>query len=967
MNHNDHEDNRKKAKKADDTGKTMSFQSASGKQKQPQSTEGRGTGPAPAAKGSPGHPKNDVTGMIKKSGKATGFAVGKLFSWILNIFLTLLLICVIVGVVVGSAFAIYVKNYLMEDDFDIVGLKTGLDKTSRIYYMDDATGDWTEIESERLHGTENRMWVSIQDMPANLTNAFVAIEDKRFYEHHGVDWYRTLGATLSFITGGDNYGGSTITQQLIKNFTEEDDTTIQRKVKEIFRALSLTKKRSRDEILEMYLNTILLSRNNYGVQAAANYFFDKDVSELSLVECAALAAIPKSPTKYDPQRNPEQNKLRRDVVLDEMEKLGWITSEECDEAKNTELVLNINQGGKNVAESTFSYFTDALIEQLITDFETEYGYTREMASNLIFSGGLEIHATVDPRIQDIMEEVFEDPETFPVVSEGIQPESAMVVIDPYTGDVVGIVGGRGEKTVSRSLNRATKSVRQIGSSIKPITVYAPAMDMGLIQYSTVIDDTPVEYNDKKGRYWPVNAPRVYDGKITVNYALERSKNTVAVKVLEQMGVDYAYRFAKDTLGLHSLVESDRDRAPLALGGLTYGLTVLEVAAAYSIFPNDGIYSSPRLYTEVLAEDGTVLLSRPTEQRVAVSESTAAIMTKMMQNAVARGTGAAVTLKNKVNAAGKTGSTDEDKDRYFVGFTPYYVGACWFGYDTPKYLGKFSGNPALTAWDIVMTKIHSDLIESGAPLEKFDSSGLVTAQYCKDSGKAPGPYCALDLRGNRIETGYYKPGTEPTEVCDCHVPVLWDTATKRVASPDCPPQFVKQIALVREEKRSFRTQLVIADAQYTYRDVPDDYTYPAGDDVPFYANLLTGIPVTDKDGVTTVLPEYAGTSGVSFPANRYCTDHAKTLYKTPPIQPEEPEPLPDVPPDEEHPGQETGGEGQGESPPTEKEPLDQGDSDGESGAGDEPEPSPLPEDGGDLAQNDDDTGQDDPASDAARPG
>ena len=381
-------------------------------------------------------------------------------SIVLNLLLTLMLIGIITGIIVVSAFALYIKNNLIED-YDIVGLENTLDQTTKIYYTD-VSGKEIELEDQRLHGSENRSWVSIGEMPKNLTNAFVAIEDQRFYEHNGMDLKRTAGAVLEFLKGKTSYGGSTITQQLIKNCSGDNEATMQRKIKEIFRAISITKKHSKDEILEMYLNTISLSNGCYGVQAASNYLFGKDVSDLTLLECASLAAIPKSPYKYNPKSHPEYNKERRDTVLDKMEELGMISKEECKEAQNTELVLNITKDmtGEIGVNTVTSYFTDALIEEIIVDLNETYGYPRKMALNIIYSGGLEIHTTVDPKIQSIMEEVYADPDTFKQ-TEGIQPESAMVILDPYTGDVKGIVGGRGEKTGSRILNRATMSLSLI--------------------------------------------------------------------------------------------------------------------------------------------------------------------------------------------------------------------------------------------------------------------------------------------------------------------------------------------------------------------------------------------------------------------------------------------------------------------------------------------------------------------------
>lgn len=805
--------------------------------------------------------KAGVKKVIKTGGKVTGVMLNKTLQWVLNILMTILLICTISGIAIAAIFFGYVNNYLIEDDFDIENLKTNLNQTTKIFYTDDA-GNTVELEDQRIYGTENRSWVSYNKMPQNLTNAFIAIEDERFWKHSGVDWKRTFGAVLQFAGGNDSYGGSTITQQLIKNITKEDETTIQRKVREIFRALSLTKKHSREEILEMYLNTINLSRNNYGVQAAANYYFGKDVSELELVECAALAAIPKSPTKYDPVRNPNENKRRRGYVLDKMAELGWISQEECDAAKNTELVINITVLDGTVTKSN-SYFKDTLIEQIIADLKEEYGYSREYASNIIYSGGLKIYATIDPEVQTIMEEVFADPDTFQRVSDGIQPQAAMVIMDPYTGDVKGVVGGR-EKTGDRDLNRATQSRRQIGSAIKPLTVYAPAMDLGLINYSTVFDDTPLEYKADLGRYWPKNAPARYDGLLSVNRAVEVSKNTIAIKVLQKMTPEYSYNFSQNKLHLNSLVASDKDLAPLALGGLTNGLTVMEVTAAYSIFPNGGMYSSPRLYTRVLRNDDTVLLERNSNPEYAVSSDTAQVMTKILQNVVSNGTAAGITLDKKINVAGKTGTTNNDKDRYFVGFTPYYTAACWFGYDTPKYLGKFRSNPAMIAWEKVMTRVHEKYINAassgGEPLKKFDYSRLTQVAVCSDSGLLPSDACGHDLRGSRVSYGWFAKSQIPTKTCGTHMLVDWDSTTARVATPYCPASAVMKVALIKVEDRNFVQNIPITDARYTCRAEAGNPANVINPSDPYY---LTAMPAGT----------YAGYSpGVDAPQNSYCNIH-----------------------------------------------------------------------------------------------
>ncbi len=812
--------------------------------------------------------------VIKKGTRFSAGVLGKTFTFIVSILLTLVLIGTICAVIVGGTFAVYTKNYLIDEDFDIEpsALRNDLSQTSWIYYDNKyVTANGEEYEPIEIYGTENRQWVSFDDMPKHLVNAFKAIEDERYDTHNGVDWRRTFGAVISFATGSDNYGGSTITQQLIKNVTGEDDTTIQRKVTEIFRALSLNEKRTKEEVLEMYLNRIHLSRSNYGVGAAAKYYFGKDVSELSVVESAALAAIPKSPTKYDPVRNPEYNAERRVLVLDKMLELEWISKQEYDEAINAELVLNITYE-ETQETGKYSYFTDALIEQIVEDLENEYSYTRSEALNLLYTGGLKIYTTENPEIQKAMEEVFNDPNTFATVDDGVQPQSAMVVMDPYTGEVLGIVGGRGEKDGKLDLNRATMSTRQVGSSIKPLTSYAPAMDLGIITYSTVFDDTPI-YMENMGKYYPSNSPNRYFGKVSVNEAIIRSKNTVAVKIVkDELGVDYVYNFAKEKLHFENLVEADRNVAPLALGGFTNGITVMEMTAAYSMFPNNGYYSPPRLYTKVLNNDGTILLDRRTnnEERV-IKQSTSTVMTKHLQNVVTSGTAARITLKSKVDCAGKTGTTNDNKDLYYCGFTPYYVGACWFGYDIPKSLYKFSGNPAMNAWEKVMEKIHQPIFDSvaagGETLKKFDFSKLETASFCLDSGLIPCENCSLDLRGSRIGTGYYYEGENaPKRSCNVHVVVPWCNESNMMANDACTN--IRPVALIREEERSFmHGDVAVEDAIYTYRDVDIQYYEEIPESPPFYKYTLA-------EGETTGYTSYQAGAAV----NGMCRIHGAPIHE-----------------------------------------------------------------------------------------
>jgi len=418
----------------------------------------------------------------------------------------------------------------------------------------------------------------------------------------------------------------------------------------------------------------------------------------------------------------------------------------------------------------------------------------------------------------------------------------MVVMDPYTGDILGLVGGRGEKTGRREWNRATQTTRQVGSSIKPLTVYAPAMDLGLINYSTVLDDVPI-YMPRMGRYWPSNSPNRYNGKITVNEAVMVSKNTTAVQLIQKLTPEYSYNFAKKKLHLDSLVETDKDIAPLALGGLTNGLTVYEMTAAYSIFPSGGTYTHPRMYTKVCANDGTVLLENKPQQTPVISQGTATVMTKILQNVVSGGTAAKITLDNRINIAGKTGSTNDNKDIYFCGFTPYYVGACWFGYDIPKDLGSV-GNPAMLAWEKVMEKIHKkyfDAANNGTPLKTFDFSSLQSSYVCLDSGMLPSDNCMIDVRTvtkgtSRIGVGYfYKGNGMPTTYCTVHIPVDSYLVSNIFATDGYPS--TSTVSLVYDTGRNFEHGYVnVLDAPYIYNPANIGSSYATG--TPFDQNTLT---------------------------------------------------------------------------------------------------------------------------------
>ena len=816
--------------------------------------------------------QNKRTDWGNECGRAlgiTGKVLLKVVSYFFNILLTLLLIGLITGTVVGSVFIYYVKNYIDTDMEEFENLGKSTTRTTTIYYMDwedrsARIGTMVELEDQRLYGGRNSIWVPYSQIPKNLVNAFVAIEDHRFWDHGGVDFITTVKSALKYFTGNPSGGGSTITQQLIKNVTGDDEVTMQRKIQEIMRALDLENTKDKTEIMEMYLNVLYLSQGCYGVQSAAYKYFGKDVSELSLVECAALASITQAPTKWDPIQNPENNKKRRNVVLDQMLEYGYITQEECEAAKKEELVLKEGQAESTVKTNINSWYTDAAIEQAIDLLMESKGYSYAVAEKMIYNSGLQIITAMDPEIQSIMEDFYEDDSNFPSVDDSpIQPESSMVIIDPYTGDVLGLVGGRGEKTANRILNYATETTRSPGSSIKPLSVYGPALEYGLISYTSVFDDAPVNfgvYNASTGTYsnkhgWPANLPDRYGGLTSVYDALQRSVNTISIRILTELTTERSFDYVKNKLHMDSFIEAytkadgetltDKDFAALGLGQMNYGVTVLEMTAAYQIFPNGGIYNKPRIVLEIRDSDGKTLVENTSESSIVMSEQNASIMTRMMQNVVESPSGTAykaVQLKSSVNCAGKTGTTSSDNDRWYMGYTPYYVGGVWFGYSMPSSLDGFSATvpPAAQIWDAVMTQVHQSIFKetaaAGETVKSFSlAEGVVQATVCRDSGKLMTAACKADPRGSRAVTGYYTTSTVPTDYCDCHVLVNYDKVTKAIACEDCPEQNIIQVGLI-SVVRDFPLPVKITDAEYTYRDLGGKE--PGGEAYqPYYAPLL----------------------------------------------------------------------------------------------------------------------------------
>ncbi|NLT58569.1 MAG: hypothetical protein GXX99_06360 [Clostridiales bacterium] len=785
---------------------------------------------------------------------------------------TLFLIGCFTGVIVLGSMLYYIVNYLdPQMNVDLASYK--LAYTSFVYYTDRKTGEEKVLET--LYDTENREWVDLVNIPKHMQDAAVAIEDERFWKHKGVDWKRTLAAVANLFTGSSSrFGASTISQQVIKNVTGDDDYSMMRKIEEILRALNLHKRYSHEEILEFYLNTAYFSQNTNGVQAAAKVYFDKDVSELSLAESASIIGITQYPGLYDPFRNPEKNKERQELILWKMRELNLITNEEYQASKAEELHFQADKQQEQLRQVQ-SWYVDKVITDVLRDLQDQKGYTRSYATNLLYSGGLKIYAAIDVDIQRIMDEKFIDMSTFPTLGGEEQPQASMIIMDPYTGAVLGIAGARGEKTAARIFNYATDAKRQPGSTIKPLAVYAPGIEYNVVTQGSVYDDAPVVIEKKFPRNYD-SSYASYKGRMDVKEAVYRSYNTVAMAALIDLGVERSFNFIHDNLGVTSLVrrevvggqvKTDMDLSPLSLGGVTFGVTALEMSAAYCSFVNKGTYNAPYTYTKVLANDGSVLLEHKESPTVAMSAETAYLINDLLQGVVSYGTGTAAQLSNMAVAA-KTGTTSDDVDRWFVGYTPYYVGVVWFGYDQPRTIRYSGTNPALQGWRAVMREVHKDL-----PYRSFfaQPAGIVSASYCLDSGMQPTDACRNDPRGSRVATANFKKGTTPTEPCNMHVPVTLCSDSHMIASPYCPRTYT---AYMLNIKREFPYALGVIDAQYTYLPLSDGYALPIDSSVPVYQNLLQ--------------PEHTSgySPGVDDPMNHLCIIHYGYPESTDRIPPEE---------------------------------------------------------------------------------
>ncbi|MBC8560428.1 transglycosylase domain-containing protein [Fumia xinanensis] len=702
----------------------------------------------------------------KQPASRTSKTVKHIVSHIMRILVTMMLVCVITGCIVVTAMVIYVMNF-MEVDNGVNLDNINQSMTTMLYAEDPDEG---LVEIYRMSGEKRRIEVDLSDIPQYVQDAFIATEDKRFMDHEGVDWVRTISVSVKAILQGGSQGGSTITQQLVKNATNDDEVTPIRKLREIFRALDLERNYTKAEILESYLNIIFLGGRNYGVEAASQYYFGCHVWELTVPQAASLAGMTRSPNNRRPDLHPEKNKERRDYSLECMRDQGMITPEEYEQYIQEPVVTvdhsgndqdDVDTGDSAVKEGISSYFVDAVIEDVLADLMEKYGWSRDYAYDRLKNGGYRIYTTEDIALQTTLEKKFADWRTFSSKqikpdADGNIPEAAFVLMD-YDGRILALVGGKGEKTESRGFNRATMAKRPPGSSMKPLAVYAPAVEYDLINWSTVLVDGPATKID--GKDWPKNYENKYYGDTTIVEAVRKSRNTIPVKLMQQLTPERSVEFLQKKFGITTLVTTGKYNdfgLSLSIGSMTDGLYLKELTAAYAPFGNGGNYYSPITYTRIEDANGNIILDNQSKKTRAISEDTASIMNRLLYEVVngEGGTGREARLNSKMPVIGKTGTTQDYNDLTFVGMTPYYIGGVWTGYDTPKSLPYKSMYDPDTIWKNVMEDIHK-----GLENKQFDlSSNIVQLEYCTESGLLKSSSCP------HTAVGYYKANAKPG-VCD----------------------------------------------------------------------------------------------------------------------------------------------------------------------------------------------------------
>lgn len=808
--------------------------------------------------------KNEVARKLQRSSSKAQKVASKLVLWLVKLVLVLFTVGIILSVSLG--YGIFKGIIDAAPEIDVASIEPS-GYATMVY---DSKGNLTET---LVKSGSNRLEATYEELPQCLIDAFVAIEDSRFWSHHGVDLRSMIRAAVGILTNNPAGGGSTLTQQLIKNniFAGGNEDSfgekLERKLQEQYLALQLEKIMDKEIILKNYLNTINLGNNTLGVKSAAKRYFGKDVSDLTLSEATVIAGITQNPTKYNPlsEKGQKNNEEKRRVILQYMYEQGKISKEDQEEALADDVYSRIQNVDLVTQESQnpYSYFTDELTEQVMTALQEKLGYTESQASNLLYAGGLSIYTTQDPDLQAIVDEEVNNPDNYDVVyysvdyrlsiqhedetvtnysdetmktyyrtdlgqtsydglfktkeeadaaiaayksamtKEGdtvlgevvyyiLQPQISFVLMDQHTGYVKAVNGGRGTKEISLSLNRATNTLRQPGSTFKVLTAFAPALDTCGATLSTVYYDAPYTVGQKTFRNW--YAKKGYMGYSTIRDGIVYSMNIVAVRcmmetVTPQLGVEYARNF-----GITSLTETDYNAAT-ALGGITKGVSNLELTGAYAAIANGGIYTKPVFFTKILDHNGKVLLENEPQTKRVLKDSTAFLLTDALAESMESSrmyTSPGVSLNSTsvpanipgMSNAGKSGTTTSNVDIWFVGYTPYYTAGIWSGCDDNQKISAIGSSTSYhkRIWKQIMARAHEGLADTGFPVP----DSIETASVCRKSGMLPNPgVCEADPRGSAVYTEYFAKGTVPTQVCDHHVAITVCGESGGLPTEFCP--------------------------------------------------------------------------------------------------------------------------------------------------------------------------------------
>ena len=755
-----------------------------------------------------------------------------------------ILIVTILSFLVVICASIYIGRTVSFDEDERLFNAAKSDTLTRFYAnAGEYREEYTPVEISAITMGENlKSYYSLDEISECLTRGIVAVEDKEFYDHGGVNFRRTVMAAFNQIFKvSDSFGASTITQQVIKNISGDNEHTVKRKLSEIFRAIRIEESHSKDEILELYLNILPLGDNVIGVGMGALHYFGKEPSELLPEEAAVLIALANAPSLYSPYNNPEKCAAKRNTVLRVMAEEEVISTEEYESAVKAEIEVLPRDG---VGVTVYSWFVETVIAEASHDYAKAHGVSEQAARLILLASGYSIYTTQNLNVQSELDRYFQNLDNFPnEAQQGL--DFSMVISDSQTSDLLAIVGSVGNKQANLITNHATVP-HTPASTLKPLALYASLIDSGEISWSTVFDDVPLEFIDGT-RPYPANSPNVYNGLITVKDALCTSKNTIAMRLYQMLGAERIYNNLTNNFGFNivrSEYNSKGDKitdlapAPLALGQLSRGISLRELTEAYTVFPSEGTLNEGRSYTRIVDSSGEIVLEKELKSKQVYKAETAAIMNQLLMNVTDHGTAKTITLGNFIDTAGKTGTSGGNLEKLFVGYTPYLTAGIRVSYNDSKTAVGVLEKTHLEIWDEVMTEIHEEMLDKYSEWSKsFSVAELEYLPYCKDSGQLFSESCMLDPRGSRIEYGYFTDSNKPREFCNTHIEVYYDIETEAIAHEGCPTDSLIKIALLDVPWRAFPTEILVADAEYVYRRVDDNTPLANSFDVPYFQNAL----------------------------------------------------------------------------------------------------------------------------------